>query len=121
VSKKLFGKATVRIDGQELIKSQDAKFMLGGTVRNTVKGNEVYGYSEEAQEASVEINAFIASGTDLDKIASGTDVTVLVSLDSGQQYVMSHAWLETPPDVSEATNGGKTTLKYVATSAENVA
>ncbi len=120
MAKKLFGKATVRIDGQELIKAQDASFDLGGVQRNTVKGNAVYGFAEAAMEASVDINVFVASTTDLDAIASGDDVTVLFSADSGQQYVLAHAWLETPPKLTEATDGGKVPLKYVAPSAEKV-
>lgn len=120
MAKKLFGKATVRVDGQERIKAQDATCDIGGVQRNTVKGNDVYGFAEQAMEATVEINAFVDSATDLDAIAAGDDVTVLFSADSGQQYVLAHAWLESPPKMSEGTDGGKVPLKYVAVSAEKV-
>jgi len=120
MAKKLFGKATVRFDGEELIKKQDGSIDLGGVNRHPVKGNDVYGFTEEAQEASVELNAFIASNTNLEKIRNADDVTVLFTLDSGQQYVLAHAWLESPPKVSEATDGGTTSLKFTAVKAELV-
>ncbi|MGH6714746.1 MAG: phage tail tube protein [Bradyrhizobium sp.] len=117
---KMHSKITVRVDGNELIKKQDGTLDLGGTQRNTVKGNDVYGYSEEAMPASVEINAFIAAATDLETIRNAADVTVLATLDSGQQYVLSHAWLETPPKISEATDGGSMPLKFISITAEAV-
>lgn len=117
---KLFGRATVRIDGRELIKKQDGKLNLGGVNRNVVKGNEVYGYSEEPMEASIEINHFIAAGTDLDALNTASDITALFECDSGQQYVLAHAWLEAPVEIDEATDGGSTALKFVAPKAERV-
>lgn len=117
---KLFGKATVRIDGAELIKKQDGKINLGGVKRNVVKGNAVYGFTEEASEPSVEINHFIGAADDIDAINNADDVTVLFELDSGQQYVLAHAWLESPVEISEATDGGSTPLKFVAAKAERV-
>lgn len=117
---KMQSKITVRVAGQALPKKQDGTLDLGGIQRNTVKGNDVYGYAEEAMEASVEINAFIGSATDLETIRAASDVTVLATLDSGQAYVLSHAWLETPPKIGEASDGGATPLKFVAVTAEPV-
>lgn len=117
---KQLGKVTIKLDGQTLPKKQSATFNPGGTKRNTVKGNDIYGYSEEAMEATVDIDQFIGSATDLDAINAASDVTLLVSLDTGQQYVLAHAWLESPPDVTEATDGGSTKLKFVAISSEKV-
>lgn len=118
---RLFGKATIRLDGRELIKKQDSTFSPGGVNRNVVKGNEVYGFAEEAMEASVELNHFINRDTDIDAINNADDITVLVELDSGQQYVLAHAWLEAPLSIGEATDGGSTSIKFVAPKAERVA
>lgn len=120
MAKKLFGKATVQVDGRELIKKQDARFNPGGVNRNTVKGNEVYGFAEEAVEATIDINAFIDPTTDLETILAGDDVTILFTADSGQQYVMPHAWLVNPPEVSEGNDGGSMPLKYASAKSEAV-
>lgn len=118
---RLFGKATIRLDGRELIKKQDGKLNLGGVQRHTVKGNEVYGFAEEAMEASIELNHFIGADTDLDALNNASDITGLFQCDSGQQYVLAHAWLESPVEIDEATDGGSTALKFVAPKAERVA
>src|SRR5690625_4449565 len=117
---KMQSKITVLVDGQTLPKKQDGTLSLGGVNRNTVKGIDVYGFAEEAVEASVQINAFIGSQTDFETLPAAEDVTVLAQLDSGQQYVLAHAWLENPPEAGEATDGGSTPLKFVAVKAEPV-
>lgn len=117
---KLFGKATVKADGQELLVDKGSKLTLGGNKRNTVKGDKVLGYAEEAQEASVEVNHYISKDTDLDALANMDDVTVTFQADSGQTYVLAHAWLENPPEATADANGGKTPLKFVAVKAEKV-
>lgn len=117
---KMFGKAEVKVDGQTLLVDENSKLMTGGTKRNVVKGNGVYGYAEETMEASVDLNVFIDANTDLDAINNMTDVTVMFQCDSGQTYVLPHAWLESPVEPGAATSGGKTPLKFVAAKAERV-
>lgn len=117
---KMFGKATVKVDGQAMLVDDASKLMTGGNKRNVVKGTEVYGYAEEAMEASVDINVFIDANTDLDAINAMADVTVMFQCDSGQTYVLPHAWLESPVEPGAANNGGKTQLKFLAAKAERV-
>lgn len=117
---KMFGKAKVLSDGQQLLVDDSSKLNLGGNKRNVVKGNEVYGFAEEAMEASVEVNVFIGANTDLDALNAINDATIMFQADSGQSYVLAHAWLESPVEASAATSGGKTALKFVAPKAEKV-
>lgn len=117
---KMFGKATVKVDGQTLLTDDASKLMTGGVKRNVVKGNEVHGYAEEAVEASVELNVFIDANTDIDAINNWSDVTVMFQCDTGQTYVLAHAWLEEPLAPAAANTGGKTPLKLVAPKAEPV-
>lgn len=117
---KMFGKANVKVDGQVMLVDDASKLMTGGNKRNVVKGTDVYGYAEETVEASVDLNVFIGSDTDLDAINNMTDVTVMFQCDSGQTYVLPHAWLESPVEAGAANNGGKTPLKFVAAKAERV-
>ena len=117
---KMFGKAKVSVDGQQLLVAQDAKLNLGGVKRNTVKGTEVYGYAEEPQEAMVECNVYIDSSIDLDALNATTDATIMFSCDTGQVYVLAHAWLESPVEAASANNGGKTALKFASAQAQRV-
>lgn len=115
---KMFGKAKVSSDGQQLLVSEDSKLNLGGNKRNVVKGTEVYGYAEETMEATVDCNVFIDGNTDLDALNNTTDATIMFTCDTGQSYVLAHAWLETPVEASAATSGGKTALKFVSAKAQ---
>jgi hypothetical protein len=118
---KMFGKAEVSSDGQRLLVDDASKLNLGGVKRNTVKGTEVYGYAEEAQESSVEVNVFIGADTDLDAINNTTDATITFKCDSGQCWVLPHAWLESPVEAGAKNTGGQAQLKFVAAKAERVA
>lgn len=117
---KMFGKATVKVDGQAMLVDDASKLSTGGNKRNVVKGTDVYGYAEEVMEARVEMNVFISSQTDIDAINAMTDVTVMFQLDSGQTRVLPHAWLESPLEPTAANNGGKTPLVFVAAKSERI-
>lgn len=117
---KMFGKAEVKVDGQTLYTDENSKLTTGGKKRNTVKGNRVYGFAEETMEASVELNIFIDANTDIDAINAMDDVTVMFKCDTGQTYVLAHAWVESPLEPAAATSGGKTPVKFVAPKAERV-
>lgn len=114
---KLFGKAQVAVDGQQLLADQDAKLSLGGVSRNVVKGNGVYGYSEESMEATIDVSAYIDANTDLDQLNAINDSTITFTADTGQTYVLAHAFLTTPVDLGANPKGGKTTLKFAAPTA----
>lgn len=117
---KMFGRARVRVDGAELKIDEGASLDIGGVQRNTVKGVDVYGYSEEAMPAEVDCDVYVDANTDLDYLESISDATVMFECDSGQKYVLAHAWSETPPKATAANNGGKVPMKFVAPKAEKV-
>lgn len=117
----LFGRARVTVDGQQLLVDNDAKLNLGGVNRNTVKGTAVYGYAEETMEATVECSVFVDGTTDLDALNATSDATIQFACDTGQQYVLAHAWLTKPVEAASAKDGGKVKLSFAASSAERVA
>ncbi|MGH8426382.1 MAG: phage tail tube protein [Gammaproteobacteria bacterium] len=120
MANKLFGRAVVAYDGNQLRVDKGAKLNTGGIKRNTVVGMQVEGFAEEAVEASVEVSIFMDASTDLDALNAAEDVTVLFTADSGQQYVLSHAWLAEPTEATAATDGGKVPLKFCSASAEKL-
>lgn len=116
----LFGKAKVTVDGQEVLVSERSKLTLAGVHRHTVKGPRVYGFAEEAAEAMVETTYYIDANTDLDAVNSWDDVTVLFQADTGQAYVLPHAWVVDPPSPESAAQGGTSPLKFAAKTSEKI-
>ena len=116
----MFGKAKVMADGQELLVNDKSKLTLAGFKNHTVKGPRVYGFAQEAQEAMVDTTVFVDANTDFDLLASMTDVTILFQCDSGQNYVLPHAWIVDPPAPESAAQGGSTPLKFAAISSEKI-
>lgn len=117
---KMFGKATVSVNGQQLLVAESSKLNLGGVKRATVKGNGVYGYAEETMEATVECEVYVDSTLNLDLLNNMADGTVQFSCDTGQVYVLPHAWMVDPVEASAANNGGKVKVKFAAAQAEQV-
>lgn len=117
---KMFGQATVTVNGQQLLVAEGAKLNLGGVKRNTVKGNSVYGYAVEAAEATVECDVHPDSTFDFDLLNNMSDGTVQFTCDTGQTYVLPHAWVAEPLDATSANNGGKSKIKFAAATAEQV-
>lgn len=117
---KVLGIATVKVDGDVLLIDNGAKLNPGGVTRTTVKGTEVHGYAEQAMEAFVEVTATMSEQTRLKKIAAMSDVSVTFEADTGQTYILNHAWLENPPETT-AGEGGKIPLRFVAKTCEEMA
>lgn len=116
---KVLGIATVKVDGDVLLVDNGAKLNVGGVTRKTVKGTAVHGYAEEAMESFVEVTASMHAETRLKKLAAMSDVSVTFEADTGQTYILNHAWLENPPEPT-AGEGGKIPLRFVARSCEEL-
>lgn len=116
---KTLGRATVRLDGEELLIDNGATFDPGGIQRNLVKGTTIHGYAEEAMEARVECSMTMTADTDLKKIGATENATVVFEADTGQIFVLSNAWLEPTPKVT-AQEGGRIPLVFVAKQYEQI-
>ena len=97
---KTFGKATITINGEFQDSFQGVTFNPGGTKRNPVKGAHTTNYSEEEQEAKLEFEASITQGTSIKTLDLG-DATIQIKMDTGQTYVMNHAFRTDPPDLPD--------------------
>lgn len=116
---KVFGQATVKVDGATLLIDRDAALDFGGVKRNVVKGTIVQGYAEEAMEASVDVKATIDSKASLAQWAAINAATVTFEMDTGQVYSLANAWLEEPPKATGG-DGGKVPLKFVSDRCEEI-
>lgn len=116
----MFGKAKVMADGNELLVDDKSELTLAGFTNHTVKGPRVYGFAQEAQEGKVQMTVYVDANTDFDLINGMTDVTILFQCDSGQAYVLPHAWLVNPVKAKAATNGGTLTLEFASKTTEKI-
>lgn len=114
----VLGTAFIKVDGDLLRSNPGAKIDLGGTVRDPVVGaGTVHGYAEKTKEATVECEISLAKGDSLSAIRNATNVTVTFEADTGQNFIVRHAFLTEPPVVSEG-EGGKVPLKFAGMPAE---
>lgn len=116
---KVLGKVTVKVNGGILLTEAAATLDVGGVTRKVVKGAEVHGFAEEAMEASVECVMTVTPATSLQELAEIDDASVTFEADTGQIYILNHAWLENPPKATGG-DGGKVPLKFVATTCEEM-
>lgn len=105
------GRAKVKINGQLQPTSGDTTLMLGGPMREAVDGDyEAGGYKEMVKGSKVEFS--VLSKANFDPVAFGgyTDETVSIEFDTGQSYVIRHAWAEGRPDMAAADGKSKCVL-----------
>ena len=89
-----------------------AKLDLGGVERSAVMGSSgVLGYSEVIKPSMLTCEIALGQGTSLAELQKLTDVTVTYEADTGQTYVINHAFLTKPLTVT-AGDGGKVTLEF---------
>ncbi len=113
------GKATIRIDGEELVTEDGATLNPGGQNRTPVKaGGKVHGYQEEDVEPSMECSIKHNKNLSLRWLSDITNATVMYETDSGQQHVLRGAFTTEPAalNAKEGTVG----LKMSALSCDEV-
>ncbi len=114
----MFGIAFVKFDGEMLRSNPGAKIDLGGKERAPVVGSSVvHGYTEKLKPATVECELSLAKGDTLEKIRNAVDVTITFECDTGQTYIVRHAFLTDTLQITEG-EGGKIPAKFAGQPAE---
>jgi len=111
------GRAWIFVDGQLYESGDDAK--LSGAVgikRNIVKGAEIYGFTEEIVEASVEASFFHGNGLSLAAFRTMDDVTITFQCDSGATYTLANAWFADGKELG--AKDGKVGVTFTAKKAD---
>jgi hypothetical protein len=97
------GKATVRVDGEELLSEVGATLNVGGVEREAQMGPRgVNGYKENPVAPSVTVVVHHTADTDLVRLGRIVDATVLVETDTGQSWLMRKAFVTEPPELDAA-------------------
>lgn len=115
----LLGRAFLKVDNLLLRSNQGAKIDIGGFVREPVVGNQVHGFSEKVKESSIECEVSLARGDSLETLRNITDATITFECDTGQTYVVRHAFITDTPVITEG-EGGKIGLKFAGEPAEEM-
>jgi len=113
-------KAYIKVDGALLSTMPGAKLDLGGTMREPVIGdNKVHGYKATIKPATLECELSLGQGYSLAQLQNITDATVTYEADTGQTYVVRHAFVTDTLSV-QAGDGGKVALKFSGDPAEEM-
>jgi len=112
---RVVGRAKVKIDGVLQPTAGDTVLTPGGPMREGVEGDyEAGAFRESTKPSKVEFS--ILAKASFDPIAFGRheDVTVDIEYDTGQHFVIRHAWAEMAPDMTSADGKAKCSLMGAA-------
>lgn len=88
------GKATVKVDGSELLSDVDATLNVGGVSRQGVMGPRgVQGYRETPEAPSLQVTVRHTKDTDLLSLSRITGATVIVETDTADAYLLRRAFV----------------------------
>ena len=107
---KILGFADVVVNGVTLLSGQDATLDTGGVKRTPVIGNKVHGYREEVVPATVEVSVSIDASYSADTLNNVTDATVNFVADTGQTWMVAHAWNSDPAKITAKDGTAKHTF-----------
>ena len=107
---KLFGKATLKVNGKALRSKAGASLDIGGVARNTQSWSGGRGFTEEDVPSKLEAEFVFGEG---DTIADfeAVDAVAEFKCDTGQTYVIPRCWRTTTPVLTDGGGGVKLTLE----------
>lgn len=113
---KVWGQARIRVNGREFTTEPKATLELGGIAREGVEADFVAGkFTEKTTPSKLECSILIGSGFSVAGL-NFDDATVTFEGDTGQTYVIGHAYTSDPPSISD----GKAKLTMMGPPAEEV-
>lgn len=113
-------KAYIKTDGALLETMPGAKLDMGGNERTPVEGgNAMLGYSEKIKPGMLTCEIVLKQGTSLAKLSKIVDATITYEADTGQTYVIRHAYCAKTLSVT-AGDGGKVALEFCGDPAEEM-
>jgi hypothetical protein len=117
VSKKLFGRATIKVGGIVVANFPGATLDTGGIGRDTQVGsNTVLGFTEKLAQSKLEFDAAFGVGDSIETLDIAGSI-VEFQTDTGQNYVIPNAWRTTTPNLAE---GGKNKVTIEGEPAEEM-
>jgi len=116
-AKKLFGKATIKVNGVIVANFPGATLDTGGTARETQVGsNAVLGFTEKIMQSKLEFDAAFGTGDSVEDFDVAGAI-IEFQADTGQNYVIPSGWRTITPNLSE---GGKNKVTIEGEPAEEM-
>lgn len=102
MGKKLFGRATVRVDGRAYDTKKGSTLETGGIKREPRPGsNSSGGYTEELMGSKLEMTVLFGAGDSAAQINAITDSVIMFETDTGQTYVVRGGYAEGNNTITE--------------------
>ena len=115
----VFGVAIIKVDGQALRSEEGASCDIGGYSRTSVTSDRGdVGFAQKVAGSQVDCTIQQDADTKLDDIRNYSDVTVQFDCDTGQSYVINHAFLTNTPKTT--AGGGKVQLTFMGPPAQEI-
>lgn len=97
---KSIGVVKIKIDGELLNSKPGAKLDPGGPVRTAVEANEPGYFSTAKQGSRIEADIIVNKDFSVDKLRNAEDITATFEADTGQAWVINHAYVANPPEIT---------------------
>ena len=111
MAKRVAGICYIKVDGEQLSVEGGVECPLMDVKRETVMAlDSAAGYKEVAIAPFVKVSANLVPGFPLEKLRTGTSMTVTAELANGMVYTLSDAWVNGEPGAKGEE--GKTELEF---------
>ena len=115
--KKVWGQSRIKVDGRVYETEGKSSLVMGGTVREHQEADfEAGHFSEKTAPSKLECSVLITSGVSLAELQAIEDATVTLEADTGQTYVIRHAYVADEVSAGE----GKAKLVFQGPPAEEM-
>jgi hypothetical protein len=119
MTNKVGGIAYIKVDGKQFLLRGNLKYGPADRERETVAGmDQVHGFKEMVKTPFVEMDLTDTAGLNVKKFQEMTDVSVVVELGNGKQFVLSNAWCVTAPEVDASE--GQFTVRFEGLRGEEI-
>lgn len=113
------GKATIKLDGEELLTDVSVTFNPGGVEREAVMGPRgVQGHRETPVASSLQATVRHTQATNIIALGNITGATVLIETDTGDTYMMRKAFTTEPVELT--TGEGNVSLNMSSYKTERI-
>lgn len=113
----VWGEGIIRVNGAVIEQAGKITLMPGGKKRNSVEADNKAGFfNKQSYPASVEFDMLVTGSVSLAEAQDWEDVTLSIEFDTGQSFVINHAY--TLDEIS--ANDGKAKVKMSGPEAEEI-
>ncbi|MBA3027440.1 MAG: hypothetical protein FP814_09805 [Desulfobacterium sp.] len=103
---KSIGVVKIKMDGVLMRSKPGASLDPGGPVRTPVDCDQPGFYSETNKNSHIDCDMVVDANFSADALRRADDFTATFESDTGQMWVVNHAWVAEPPVITGGNNGG---------------